>query len=129
MSTQPVRYTLIFDGACAMCMRWMGRVRSWDTEGVFEYLPLQDPSIPERFPALTPEALEREMYVVGPDGRMWAGAAAVEKIVALLPMGRWTSWVFALPLARPIADRVYRSVADNRSRLGCGEHCGVHEPA
>jgi len=129
MTTSPVRYTLIFDGACGMCMRWMGRVRSWDTKEVFEYLPLQDPSIPERFPSLTREALEQAMHVVGPDGRVWAGSAAVEKIVDLLPMGRWVSWIFALPFARPIADRVYRWVADNRSRLGCGEHCGVGEPA
>ena len=108
-----------------MCMRWMGRVRSWDSNGVFEYLPLQDPSIPDRFPDLTSDALEREMHVIGPEGRVWAGAEAVERIVALLPLGRWISWIFALPLARPIADRVYRWVAANRSRMGCGEHCGI----
>lgn len=129
MSTSSVRHTLIFDGACAMCMRWMGRVRSWDSQGVFEYLPLQDPSIPDRFPSLERDALEQEMHVVGPEGRIWKGAGAVERIVALLPAGRWVSWIFALPFARPIADRVYRWVAKNRSSMGCGEHCGLDRAA
>jgi len=125
MSTTLVRHTLVFDGACPMCIRWMGRVRSWDSSRAFEYVPLQDPSIPERFPQLDPDALAREMHVVAPDGRVWAGAAAVERVVELLPLGRWVSWIFSVPLARRLGDRIYRSVAANRSRLGCGEHCGI----
>jgi len=129
MTDSSVRHTLIFDGACTMCMRWMSRVRSWDRNDAFEYVPLQDPSVPERFPDLDREALEREMHVVGPDGRVWRGAGAVERVIELLPRGRWISWAFHLPFARAVADRVYRWVAENRSRLGCGDHCGIGEAA
>ena len=125
MIRDDARHVLIFDGACPMCVRWMGQVRHWDEHASFEYLPLQDPSFPDRFPDLDQEALKRDMHLVGPDGRIWTAAAAVEQILHVLPVGRWLGWLFKLPFARPIADRVYRRVADNRSRLGCGSHCGV----
>lgn len=124
MMRDEVRHILIFDGACPMCVRWMGRVRHWDSDGAFEYVPLQDPSVPDRFPGLSREALTREMHLIGPDGTVWRGARAVERILELLPKGRWVRWLFRLPFARPIADRVYREVAENRSSLGCGSHCG-----
>lgn len=125
MTHDDARHVLIFDGACPMCVRWMGRVRHWDENDAFEYVPLQDPDVPERFPDLDREAMEREMHLVGCHGEVWTGAAAVERILEILPKGRWVSWLFKLPFARPIADRVYRKVAENRSQLGCGAHCGV----
>jgi len=124
MMSDEVRHTLIFDGACPMCVRWMGRVRNWDTNGAFEYVPLQDPSVPDRFPDLSRDALAREMHLIGPDGTIRTGAGAVERILELLPRGRWVRWLFKLPFARPIADRIYREVAENRTSLGCGSHCG-----
>jgi predicted DCC family thiol-disulfide oxidoreductase YuxK len=120
-----VRHTLLFDGACPMCMRWMTRVRQWDRDGAFEFLPLQDPSVPERFPELDREDLEREIHLVAPDGETTAGAAAVERIIKLLPGGTIAGLLFHVPFARPIAERIYRWVAENRTRLGCGEHCGI----
>jgi predicted DCC family thiol-disulfide oxidoreductase YuxK len=125
MMRSDAHHVLIFDGACPMCVRWMGRVRHWDEHDSFEYVPLQDPSVPHRFPELDPDALATAMHLVGPDGEVWSGAAAVERILDLLPLGRWLGWLFRLPFARPIADRVYRRVAENRSRLGCGSHCGL----
>src|ERR1035441_6164156 len=51
------------------------------------------------------------------------GAAAAERLVKILPGGRPLGCLFALPCARPVADRVYRLIARNRFRLGCGAHC------
>ncbi|MEO7963147.1 MAG: DCC1-like thiol-disulfide oxidoreductase family protein [Gemmatimonadaceae bacterium] len=53
----------------------------------------------------------------------WQGAAAIEEIVRALPKGRLVSWMFAIPFARPIADRFYRWFARHRRQLGCGSHC------
>jgi predicted DCC family thiol-disulfide oxidoreductase YuxK len=62
---------------------------------------------------------------VGPEGRRWEGAAAVERILDLLPRGRLVSWVFKLPFARPVARRAYRWFARHRHRFGCSEHCAI----
>ena len=118
-------HVLIYDGDCAMCARWMVRVRDWDRAGRIETLPLQSPEVAERFPGISPDALLEAMHFVEPGGRVSRGAEAAERILAVLPLGWGIGWVFHLPFARRVADRVYRWVAGNRSRLGCGEHCSI----
>lgn len=119
-------YTVIYDGACGMCCRLARTLVELDRKRVFEVAPSQQGGIEERFPWITREALDRALQLVRQsDGRTWEGAAAVEQIVRRLRGGRLVSWLFAVPFARGAADRVYRLVAENRSRLGCGEHCPV----
>lgn len=120
-------HVLIYDGACSMCMRWMGRVRVWDREGRIEMLPLQDPSVASRFPMLDPDELMEAMHLIEPSGQITAGAEAAERLLRILPLGGLLGVLFHLPFARPIADRVYRRIAASRSRGGCGEHCSFEQ--
>lgn len=60
------------------------------------------------------------MQLVGPDGSVRAGARAAPVILRLLPLGRPLAWLFAVPGVPWVAQRVYRVVARNRHRLGCG---------
>ena len=71
----------------------------------------------------SPDPQMESLQLIGPTGRMWEGAAAVEQLLTILPRGRMIAWIFHVPFVRGIADRVYRWVARNRYRLGCGEHC------
>jgi predicted DCC family thiol-disulfide oxidoreductase YuxK len=122
---QGERHVVVFDGACGMCRRWIRRLEAWDRDDVVETVPFQDPSVTARFPWIPPGAFEEAVQVVAPDGRTWSGAGAVERLASVLPGGRLVAWVFRLPLARPVADRVYARVAAGRSRSGsCGVHCG-----
>jgi len=88
-----------------------------------DFLPNQDPTVSERFPSLSPKALEGSLHLVGPEGEVWEGAAALEVLVSLLPNLSWATWVFRIPFARPLAQRVYPWLAKNRYRLSCQEHC------
>ena len=63
------------------------------------------------------------MQLVGPGGRTWQGAAAIEHILDVLPKGKLVSWIFSIPFVRPLAERFYRWFARNRYKLGCGDHC------
>ena len=118
-------HVLIYDGDCGMCTRWMERVRRWDRGGRIEVLPLQSPDVVQRFPSLARTALMEAMHFVEPDGRVSRGAGAAERMLGVLPLGWGIGWLFHLPLARPVADRIYGWVARNRTRLGCGEHCSI----
>ncbi len=104
-----------------MCQGWVDRLRTWDREGTLQYVPYQDPSTPQRFPWIPAEAYPEAMQLVAPDGRTWEGAGAAEVLASRLPGGGPLAWMFRIPLARPVADRVYRWVADNR-----GTTCEVH---
>jgi predicted DCC family thiol-disulfide oxidoreductase YuxK len=123
----PPLFTLVFDGNCNVCTRSVNRLRKWDRSGVVEMLPSQAADVATRFPWIPADAYADAMQLVAADGTTWQGAAAIEKLLDLVPKGRRISWIFRLPFARPLADRLYRWFARNRYRLGCGAHCQVKE--
>lgn len=116
-------YTLVFDGACRMCTRLSQVLHRWDSKQRIEVTALQNPGVMARFPWIPERAYAQAIQLVGPGGETWQGAAAVEQLLTILPRGRWIAWIFHVPFVRALADRVYRWVARNRYRLGCGEHC------
>lgn len=120
--------TVVYDGDCAVCGRLAGVLQRLDTRGAFEVITSQAPGVSARFPWIPTAAYRDSLQVVEEGGRTWQGAAAIERILDLLPRGRWISWVFSLPFARPLAERFYRWFARNRYRLGCGEHCRYRPP-
>ena len=82
----------------------------------------QRPGVMARFPWIPARAYTEALQMVAADGTTWQGAAAIEKLLDVLPRGRLISWVFRIPFVRTIADRFYRWFARNRYRLGCGAH-------
>lgn len=116
-------YTVVYDGDCRVCRRMVQRLKAWDRHGTFEIVASQDTGVRARFPWIPARAYRESVQLVGPGGSTWQGAAAIERILDLLPRGRLISWIFHVPFVRRIADRLYRWFARNRYRLGCGEHC------
>jgi predicted DCC family thiol-disulfide oxidoreductase YuxK len=98
----------------------------WDKNRELEIVSSQAPGVHERFPWIPPRAYVESMQVIrASDGKTWEGAAALEELLNVLPKGRSISWLFGVPLVRPLVERFYRWFARNRYRLGCGEHCAV----
>jgi predicted DCC family thiol-disulfide oxidoreductase YuxK len=116
-------YTVVFDGHCKVCTRLANVLRRWDRAHLLEIVPSEAPGVMARFPWIPPRAFVEALQMVGSDGATWSGAAAIEKLLDVLPRGRLVSWVFRIPFVRALADRFYRWFARNRYRLGCGEHC------
>jgi predicted DCC family thiol-disulfide oxidoreductase YuxK len=121
-------YTVVYDGHCKVCGKMVALLRAWDRGArLLEIVPSQMTGVPARFPWIPARAYVEGVQLVGPGGRTWQGAAAVERIIDIMPRGRLISWVFKIPFVRVIADRFYRWFARNRYRLGCGEHCTVRQ--
>lgn len=121
-------YVVVYDGHCKVCTRLAGKLAAWDSGGVFDVVASQAGGVQARFPWIPPQAYRESLQVVGPGGRTWQGAAAVEEILDRLPRGRLLTWIFSLPFARAVAERAYRAFARNRYRLGCGAHCEYRPP-
>jgi predicted DCC family thiol-disulfide oxidoreductase YuxK len=118
------RYSVIYDGDCRICARLVARLARLDARGAFDIIPSQHPSVRGRFPWISERAYAESLQLVrNADGRTWQGAAAVEEIIRGLRAGWLLSWIFAIPLVRPIAERLYRWFADHRGELGCADHC------
>ena len=116
-------YTLVYDGDCRMCTRLSRTLAEWDRDRMIDIVPSQSPGIQARFPWIPARAYTQAIQLIGPGGATWQGAAAIEKLLDVLPRGGAVAWVFRIPFVRPLADKVYRWVARNRYRLGCGDHC------
>ena len=124
-SAGPAReFTVVYDGHCGVCNRLVAGLKRWDRREELEILPSQTPGLGARFPWIPERAFADSMQVVrASDGRTWAGAAAIEQLLEVLPRGRWLAWIFRVPFVRGFADRFYRWFARNRYHLACGDHC------
>lgn len=113
-------WTLIYDGECRFCLRCVDLLRRWDRAGRIRAVPLQDRAALAQLPPIPLASLEAAMHLVGPDGSVRASAAAAPAILRLLPGGALLAALFRVPGVPAVAERVYRAVARNRHRLGCG---------
>jgi Uncharacterized protein conserved in bacteria len=118
------RFTVIYDGDCGVCVNLAGMLHKWDSDEELEITPSEAPGVKERFPWIPEKAYSEALQVVRiTDGKTTQGAAAIEDLLNALPKGRLISWLFKIPLVRPLAERFYRWFASNRYRMGRGKHC------
>src|SRR5215468_4911201 len=94
--------SLVYDGSCAFCRRWVERVRRWDRRRRLELVPYQAPDLEARFPQLSRAACRQRMHLVDEHGAVFPGAAAGREVLRRLPGG----WLWALPFRLPGALRV-----------------------
>ncbi len=116
-------YTVIYDGACKVCGRLVRVLRKWDRHGMLEIIPSHSAGLHARYPWIPARAYTESVQLVEEGGATWQGAAAVERILDVLPKGKLLTWIFSIPFVRPLAERFYRWFARNRYRMGCGKHC------
>jgi predicted DCC family thiol-disulfide oxidoreductase YuxK len=115
---------VIYDGNCGVCSRLVARLATLDERGAFEIVPSNAEGVRARFPWIPAVSYDESLQLVrNSDGRTLQGAAAVEEIVRNVRTGWLVTWMFAIPFARPIAERMYRWFARHRGELGCDEHC------
>jgi predicted DCC family thiol-disulfide oxidoreductase YuxK len=104
--------TVIYDGDCGMCRDAIRLLRRWDRAGALRYVAFQD-AASQGFGIPLP-ALAAALHLVLPDGRVFAGADAAPEIAKLLPGKRWLGYLYEVPGIRPLARRVYASLAARR---------------
>jgi predicted DCC family thiol-disulfide oxidoreductase YuxK len=112
---------VIYDGDCGVCRESVRRLRRWDHEGRFEFMPLQVAGSCGR-PRLEQLAAEGHLgdavHVVDEStGRVVSGGHAALAILDALP-GGWLLRPWAsLPPTAAAADVVYRVAARHRDRV------------
>jgi predicted DCC family thiol-disulfide oxidoreductase YuxK len=109
--------TLLFDGDCGFCTTSAGFAAR--IAPAVTVVPYQRADL-DAFGIRAEDAAASVQWVAA-DGRVYAGAAAAARL--LLAAGgawRWLGRVMLLPVARTIAEAVYRLVAANRHRLPGG---------
>ena len=77
IETRPV---IVYDGECRFCLWSVGRIRRFDRNGRFEYLPRQTAGIEERFPVLSSSDFNTGLRLIHAGGQVDVGADAVYQI-------------------------------------------------
>jgi predicted DCC family thiol-disulfide oxidoreductase YuxK len=115
----------VYDGDCRLCVKCVAIVRRWDRGHVVRTVPSQDGAALGALPARLRRAeLESAMHLVGVDGAVASGAAAVPLLLRLLPGGAALALIFSLPGIPRAASVVYRWIARNRRGLACSSAAG-----
>jgi predicted DCC family thiol-disulfide oxidoreductase YuxK len=127
MTKVPQQATLIFDGRCGVCTRYVRIIKRFDRKQRITAVPYQMPGVPASA-GLTVEACRRAAWAVTPEGHRYRGAMAVNLVVAVALGTKLPYAFYRLPLIKCAQDRAYDWIAANRRRLpGDEPYCSQHQ--
>jgi predicted DCC family thiol-disulfide oxidoreductase YuxK len=119
--------TILFDGFCLFCSRWVQFVIRRDHGAQFRFLVLQTKrgrALAEKL-GIDPDNPQTNAVVLA--GRAYFKSEAALQVLARLPGWSWVRCVALVP--RPLRDWVYDRIAGNRYRLfGRSNKCLVLPP-
>ena len=123
------RATLLYDADCGFCRWSIDRIRRWDRRRALRAIPIQSAEAQGLLGDMDEERKIASWHLVGADGAVRSGGAAVAPLLRLLPAGK--------PLAAIAGsfpkgtERLYRMVADNRELFGrlLGDQACAVDPA
>ncbi len=117
----PRKSTLVYDGHCSFCRRWVSRIAHRDRGGTFELVARQTEGLTKRFPKLAEGDFNSGMRLITPDDTIHIGADAAYQIACRLRYWRWIAWLYHVPGIHSLTRAVYAWIAANRQSLG--EEC------
>ncbi len=124
--SSPRKSTVVFDGDCSFCRRWVARIASRDRSGMFELVARQTAGLTERFPKLAEGDFDTGMRLITPDDAIHVGADAAYQIARRLRYWRRIAWLYHVPGIHWFTGAVYAWIAAHRQSLAgkCdGEAC------
>jgi predicted DCC family thiol-disulfide oxidoreductase YuxK len=116
-TTPPGRYVVLYDGQCKLCDAGSQRLLRMARRGAIGRVDFQQPGALDPFPGLTHHACMKQMYLVAPDGQLYAGFEAAVQAVATRRGIGWIAYLYYIPGIRQLFDLLYRWIAAHRYRL------------
>jgi predicted DCC family thiol-disulfide oxidoreductase YuxK len=109
------RATLVFDGNCGICRSWVSYWRQLTNDRVV-YRPYQGAAVD--FPRISAEEFARAIWLIEPEGRIYAGAAATCRLLSYAQgHGGWW-WAYThVPGFAAAGERAYAFFACHRDLL------------
>ena len=116
-TTPPGRYVVFYDGQCPICDAGSRRLVNMARPGAVERVDFQQPGALDPFPGLTHDDCMKQMFLVAPNGRLYAGFEAAVQAVATRRVIGWIAYLYYVPGIRQLCDCTYRFIAARRYRL------------
>lgn len=119
--------TVFFDEECPLCNRTVLIINHFDIFRRIDFKSAQRHAA--RYPALVAvgeKALLRDLYALeSGSNRVHAGLETYIQILKKMRYAAVIGWMLGLPKIRAWAEQKYWAVADNRSRIKCGDACAA----
>lgn len=114
-----MRYHVIYDGNCNLCVTFTQLLEQFDRGNLFDYIPMQDENTLTQF-GITADDCQMGMILI--DGKhpeqKWQGSNAAEEIARLLPLGDvFVAAYRAIPGMKWVGDLAYEQIRDRRYNL------------
>ena len=124
------KFKVFYDDQCEICQSGASWLRLIDDKNRIEFVSIEPCFLLSHYPDLDPEACQRELHVIAPDGRLYRGWEAVSRLARLFPQTWLVGMLGTLPLFMQLGRALYRSLAANRYALSkChGGACRTHQP-
>ncbi len=106
--------TILYDGDCTVCQIVIKKVDNSSSGKQFTKQDIHSGKLPTR---VVREQAEKEMHVIGPDGKIYIGADAILQIIDEYPRWRWLATLGRMPGVIQLLRIVYRFVSANRHFL------------
>jgi len=113
---------ILYDGWCSLCTKSAAKLRKLDNNrGLLELIDLREhPSLIEQH-NLDPAQIRRVMQAITPDATVLTAMDALRHAMGRLGRGWMLNWT-RLPILRPLTDRLYLTLANNRHRWFSRHH-------
>ena len=116
---------VIFDGSCNFCLARIDELKQRDTQHRLQYIARQAEETEKLFPQVKDRRLDDGILFVNSAGRVSVAADAMFEICRRLPSLKGFTWLYQIPLLKPIFRSIYLLIATNRKRLGQTCHNNV----
>jgi predicted DCC family thiol-disulfide oxidoreductase YuxK len=114
----------LYDGHCRFCTREAKKLERLVGRSRLEARSFQEPGALDAFPGVTYEACMERLHVIADDGHVYAGAEAVARAVARVPIVGLVMFGYYVPGVRQVSDWAYARIAKKRYALfGKSEDC------
>jgi predicted DCC family thiol-disulfide oxidoreductase YuxK len=108
----PPKATLVWDGECHFCRRWIERWKEITGDWV-DYE--ESENIGDRFPEIPREQFERSLILIESDGSLFCGTEAAFRALRCRSSKRWLSWSYEhVPGFAALSESFYKIIASNR---------------
>jgi len=109
--------TLLYDGACPLCLREVKGLKKRDQRGAIRFVDLNAPDYePQRWGGISYRDGMARIHALRRDGTVLRDVAVFREAYRLVGLG-WLYAPTAWPLIAPIVDRIYAIWASQRLRL------------
>lgn len=113
--------TVLYDGGCGLCSGVVRVLRRLDVLGRAEFLDVtrEWDAIGAKYPQLPQEACLLDIHIADGRGRLLTGFEGYRSLAWVLPFTWVVLPLLYVPGVPAIGQRVYRYIADHRSRSAC----------